>query len=143
MTVLSSAMSEAIIDDALAQRERLRSGRSRVYGLAALLVLAGVGVFCALVVGETKGRFPDSGWRAFGWALTGICGLLLGPTAVRLDPSKPWGHAIDEVCPWCHQRELRERRSSHSVTHGRIRRTYTGIVTLCTPECGFSRVRRL
>jgi hypothetical protein len=135
-------MSEAIIDDALAQRERLRSGRSRAYGVAALLILAGIGVFCALVIGQVKGRFPDGGWRMFGWGLTGVSGLLLGPTVVGLDPAKPWGRAIDEVCPRCHQRELRERRSSHSVTHGRIRRTYTGMVTLCTPECGFSRVRR-
>jgi hypothetical protein len=140
--VLSSAMSEAIVDNALAQRERLRSGRSRACGVSVLLILVGIGVFCALVIGQAKGRFPDGGWRVFGWSLAGVCGSLLVPVVVKLDPSTPWGHSIDEVCPWCHKRELRERRCSHSVTHGRIRRTYTGIVTLCTPECGFSRVKR-
>jgi hypothetical protein len=132
MSVLSGVTSQAVIDSAVAQRERLRSGRSRTDGVTMLLVLAGLGLYLAMV----------AGWQMIGWGLVGLCVLLILPTAVKLSPSRPWGRPLDTVCPRCHQSNLQERRTKYSVTRGRITRTYTGMVTLCTADCGHSSVRR-
>jgi hypothetical protein len=132
MSVLSGITSQAVIDTAVAQRERLRSGRSRTDGVTMLLVPVGLGLYFALVVG----------WQMVGWVLVGLCVLLIIPMAVKLDPAKPWGRPLDAVCPRCRQRNLRERRTKYSVTRGRITRTYTGIVTLCTADCGYRAVRQ-
>lgn len=132
MSVLSGVTSQAVIDTAVVQRERLRSGRSRTDGVTMLLVLAALGLYFALAVG----------WPVVGWVVVGLCVLLIIPVVGKLDPAKPWGRPLDAVCPRCHQRNLQERRTKYSVTRGRITRTYTGIVTLCTADCGYRAVRR-
>ncbi|OIV36019.1 hypothetical protein BIV57_18535 [Mangrovactinospora gilvigrisea] len=64
------------------------------------------------------------------------------PAMRSLSPSKPWGTARPEPCPRCGRSELREKQITHTETHGRVRSTWRGIVTLCTAECGFTAVRK-
>jgi hypothetical protein len=68
--------------------------------------------------------------------------LVLVLAFTRLGPGRPWGKARADSCPQCQQPALREKPMAHMETHGRTRTTWRGIVTLCTPECGFAAVRR-
>jgi hypothetical protein len=71
-----------------------------------------------------------------------IAVLAFAPALRSLDPAKPWGTGRSELCPCCHQPNLREKPMSHSETRGRARTTWRGIVTLCTAGCDFAAVRR-
>jgi len=171
---------QALINTAIAQRQRLSSGRSQATAVITLLVLAGIGLLLALVVGSVhaggvptcdgkpmgqddmcqvfdsrggggtftyqqmldRDQSKDTVWRVIGWGLTGTCVLLIVPVARQLSPSKPWGRPVDTACPRCGARALRERLTTQSVTRGRTTHSYRGIVTLCSPDCGYAITRR-
>ena len=71
-----------------------------------------------------------------------IAVLVVAPVLRALDPAKPWGTGRPEPCPRCHQPNLREKQMAHVETHGRVRTTWRGIVTLCTPGCDFAAIRQ-
>ena len=77
----------------------------------------------------------------------GIIGIIAAVFVVvfaftRLGPRSHWGKARTGSCPQCQQPALREKLMVHMESHGRTRTTWRGIVTLCTPECGFAAVRQ-
>lgn len=84
----------------------------------------------------------NPGMRIFGWILVGLAAVLIIPVYRANDPAAPWGTAVTTPCPRCGQTDLREERTSVSSQRGRTQRTTTGVVTLCTPECGYSAIRR-
>lgn len=85
----------------------------------------------------------DTRWRVIGWGLTVVSLLVIMPVAGSLDPTKPWGRSVGIACPRCGEKTtLQEKLTAHSVTRGRTTYTYKGMVTLCTPECGYASVRR-
>jgi hypothetical protein len=169
----------AVINTAIAQRQRLGSGRSQAIAVVTLLVLTGIGLLLALAVGSAHangiptcngqpmaqgdvcevfdsrgggGTFTyqqmldreqskDTVWRVIGWGLAGTGVLLIVPIARSLNPSKPWGQPVDAACPRCGELALRERLTTHSVTRGRTTYSHRGIVTLCTPDCGYATAR--
>jgi hypothetical protein len=81
-------------------------------------------------------------WKVAGFCLTGLAVLLVVPVARALDPSKPWGTPVGYPCPRCGQKNLQEKRVTHSRNRGRMTYHSTGIVTLCAAECGFASSRR-
>jgi len=60
----------------------------------------------------------------------------------RLGPRRPWGRERTDSCPQCGHPALSEKLMVHTETRGRTRTTWRGIVTLCTPGCGFATVRQ-
>ncbi|MCX4746207.1 hypothetical protein OG455_11840 [Kitasatospora sp. NBC_01287] len=78
----------------------------------------------------------------FGGVLIGVAVLLSIPLLRAYSPSRPWGKPIGFLCPQCGGPNLREASMSRSTTKGRTKTTYRGVVTLCSPACGFSAVRR-
>lgn len=71
-----------------------------------------------------------------------IAVLAFAPALRALNPAKPWGTGRPEHCPRCRQPNLREKPMTHTETRGRMRTTWRGIVTLCTPGCDFATVRQ-
>jgi len=180
MVVTHGDKSQAIIDTAIKQRERLRSGRSQTAAVLTLLGLASVGLLLALVVGSAHangvptcnsqpmsqtdvcdvfasngggGTFTyqqmldresaeDTHWQVIGWVMTVVCLLLIVPVVGNLSPSKPWGQPVTAACPRCGRQTTQERLTTHTIRRGRTTYSYTGKVTLCTPECGYATVRR-
>jgi hypothetical protein len=78
-----------------------------------------------------------------GWVFVAAGGLLVVHVLRKRSPSKPWGKPLDTECPRCHKPDLQERRTSRRITTNGVGRKYKGLVTLCTPECGFVAVTRL
>jgi hypothetical protein len=72
--------------------------------------------------------------------LAAILAVVLAFT--RLSPGRPWGKPGAGSCPQCGQAGLREKLTVLVESRGRTRTTWRGIVTLCTPECGFTTVRQ-
>jgi flagellar basal body-associated protein FliL len=72
-----------------------------------------------------------------------IAVLVLIPVFLAFDPAKPWGTAKPENCPECRRPNLREKPMTHAESDGRVQTTWHGIVTLCTPGCGFATVRKV
>ncbi|MFH9347644.1 hypothetical protein [Kitasatospora sp. NPDC017646] len=180
MAVDGSNMAHAVIETAVKERTRLHTGRSRTTAIVVLVLLAGLGLFLALVVGKTDptsaptcdgktmtrsdecriwsnrgggGTFGyqemidrrESGkgvWQVVGFVATGLSVVLMGVAATKLNPARPWGKPVTAVCPRCHQPTLREKLTVHTISRGRTNYRYSGIVTLCTPVCGFSAVRQ-
>ncbi|MFD5461838.1 hypothetical protein ACFWIQ_03290 [Kitasatospora sp. NPDC127059] len=180
MAVDGSNMAHAVIDTAVKERTRLQTGRSRATALVFLVLLAGLGLFLALVVGKSDPTSPpdcdgktmtrsdecriwsnhggggtfgydemidrrESGkgvWQAVGFGGTGLAVLLMGVSITKLNPQRPWGKRVQAVCPRCHQPTLREKLTVHTISRGRTNYRYSGIVTLCTPVCGFTAVRQ-
>ena len=81
-------------------------------------------------------------WKVVGFCLAGLAVLLVIPVARALDPSKPWGTPVGHACPRCGQKNLREKRVTHSRSRGRMTYHSTGIVTLCDAGCDFASSRR-
>jgi hypothetical protein len=167
---------QAMVNKARCERERLRTGRSRVTALVTLAVLGGIGLLLALAIGGDSNAAPtcddetmtrddvcvsySSGGggtysyeemidrressntviQGIGFGLAILCAVLMIPAAVRLDPSTPWGTPVAGPCPRCGKTNLREKKTTHSVSQGRTTFHYTGIVALCT--CDFTSVRR-
>ncbi|MEU4115191.1 hypothetical protein AB0F71_11940 [Kitasatospora sp. NPDC028055] len=180
MAVDGSNMAHAVIETAVKERTRLQTGRSRATALVVLVLLAGLGLFLALVVGKPDpssapdcdgqtmtrqntcqiisnrgggGTFSydemidrrESGkgvWQAVGFIGTGLSVVLMGVAISKLNPNRPWGKQVDAACPRCHQLTLREKLTVHTISRGRTNYRYSGIVTLCTPVCGFTAVRQ-
>lgn len=84
----------------------------------------------------------DSGTRTVGWVLVGLAVVLAVPVYRANNPAVPWGTAVTTPCPRCRRTNLQEKRTSVTNQHGRTRRTSSGIVTLCTPDCGYTAIRR-
>ena len=80
--------------------------------------------------------------RIIGWGLVGLGVLLVVPMYLRTNPRKPWGKAAAGSCPICGRNSLREGTASVSDSRSRKTVTLSGIVTLCTPECGFAHIRQ-
>ncbi|MEV7595914.1 hypothetical protein AB0O91_00820 [Kitasatospora sp. NPDC089797] len=180
VAVDGSNMAHAVIGTAVKERTRLQTGRSRTTALVVLVLLAGVGLFLALVVGKSDptsaptcdgktmtrsdecriwsnhgggGTFGydemidrrESGkgvWQVVGFGAAGLAVVLMGVSITKLDPKRPWGKPVVAVCPQCHQPTLREKLTVHTISRGRTNYRYSGIVTLCTPVCGFTAVRQ-
>ena len=81
-------------------------------------------------------------WKIVGFCLAGLAVLLVVPVARALDPSKPWGTPVSYACPRCGQKNLREKKVTHSRSRRRTTYHYTGIVTLCAAGCDFASCRR-
>ncbi|MER5360073.1 hypothetical protein [Streptomyces sp. NPDC002785] len=179
MEALDRNKTQALVEKAKGERERLGNGRSRVSALVTLAVVGGIALLLALAVGGDPNEAPscddktmarddvcviyssgggggsysyqemidrrESGntvKRGIGFGLAGLCAALMIPAAVRLDPSTPWGTEVAGPCPRCGGTNLREKKTGYSVSQGRTTYHYTGVVTLCTPACGFSSCRR-
>ncbi|MFI2608494.1 hypothetical protein [Kitasatospora sp. NPDC018619] len=80
-------------------------------------------------------------WRVVGLGGAGVAAVLMAVCVARLNPGRPWGAPVAAACPRCREPNLREKRATHSVTRGRTTHRYSGIVTLCTPACGFCAIR--
>lgn len=72
----------------------------------------------------------------------GIAALAVRPVVRWLDPNLPWGEARPELCPQCHEPNLREKEMTRTERRGRVNTTWRGVVILCTPGCGFSTIRK-
>ncbi|PVE10014.1 hypothetical protein OIE62_03045 [Streptomyces scopuliridis] len=178
MAALDNNGTQAMVEKAKGERERLETGRSRVSALVTLAVVGGIALLLALVVGGDPNEAPscddrtmtrddvcviyssggggsysyqemidrresgDTVKRGIGFGFAGLCAVLMIPAAMRLDPSTPWGTKAAGPCPRCGGTNLREKKTTHSVSQGRTTYQYTGVVTLCTPACGFSSCRR-
>ncbi|MFE5588296.1 hypothetical protein [Kitasatospora sp. NPDC056531] len=81
-------------------------------------------------------------WRVVGFGGAGLAVVLMVVAATKLNPNRPWGKPVAAACPRCHQPTLREKLTVHSISRGRTTYRYSGIVTLCTPVCGFTAVRQ-
>ncbi|MFJ9692441.1 hypothetical protein [Kitasatospora sp. NPDC101183] len=81
-------------------------------------------------------------WRYVGFGTAGLMLVSMVVAFGKLDPKRPWGKPVAAGCPRCHQPTLREQVAVHSVSHGRTTHRYSGIVTLCTPVCGFATIRQ-
>ncbi|MGF1429877.1 hypothetical protein [Kitasatospora sp. LaBMicrA B282] len=84
----------------------------------------------------------DTGVVVAGGVATAAALLAAIPLLRAYNPRKPWGAPLPLLCPRCGGPHLREKTMSHSITVGRIKTTYRGTVTLCTPDCGFTTARR-
>lgn len=80
--------------------------------------------------------------RAAGGVIMALGLLLAVPGVVKLSPSRPWGKPASGACPRCGKRELREKSAAAEKKTGRdtVMR-YGAVVTLCTPECGYTAAR--
>lgn len=56
MAALDNNGTQAMVEKAKGERERLETGRSRVSALVTLAVVGGIALLLALVVGETRTR---------------------------------------------------------------------------------------
>ncbi|MFE4359492.1 hypothetical protein ACFU7Z_21115 [Kitasatospora sp. NPDC057518] len=81
-------------------------------------------------------------WRVVGFGGAGVAAVLMVVSIAKLNPNRPWGQPVGAACPRCRELNLREKHTVHSVTRGRTTHRYSGIVTLCTPACGFSAIRQ-
>ncbi|MEU8923638.1 hypothetical protein AB0D10_22285 [Kitasatospora sp. NPDC048545] len=81
-------------------------------------------------------------WRFIGFGGAGLAVVLMAVSYTKLNPNRPWGKPVGAACPRCRELNLREKLTVHSVTKGRTTYRYRGIVTLCTPACGFSTIRQ-
>ncbi|MFE6052595.1 hypothetical protein ACFQ6N_17715 [Kitasatospora sp. NPDC056446] len=81
-------------------------------------------------------------WRIVGFGGAALAAVLMVVSATKLNPNRPWGTAVNAACPRCRELNLREKVTVHSVTRGRTTHRYSGIVTLCTPACGFATIRQ-
>jgi hypothetical protein len=174
---------EQVINSAVQQRERKRSGTSLRVGVISLLVLIVAGFLLMFVFGAgnpnnnsaptcngetmnpgdvcdkyTNGTLTGTdsyqdllnqqhngspGTQAFGWILVGLAIVLAIPVYLANNPAEPWGAVVTtRTCPRCGQTTLREKRTSATNQRGRTRLTTSGIVTLCTPQCGYTAIRR-
>ncbi|WP_189108888.1 hypothetical protein [Streptomyces camponoticapitis] len=171
-------MANTLIDKARAERERRRSGRSRMTALIGLVAAGGLGLLLALTVGGDPNEAPtcdgetmkrddtcliissrggggsfsyeemadrresgNSAARGIGFGLAGLCAVLIVPTALRLEPSRPWGVPAAGPCGMCGNTNLREKKTTHSVSQGQMTYSCTGVVALCD-LCGSSSVRQ-
>jgi hypothetical protein len=129
-----------LVQTAIWKRRRLRSGRPLAWALVGAVVL-----FCAGAAPFVTAGFSNSSYilGRLIWFLVFLALALI--TAIRswrnLHPSRPWGTAVTEPCPKCGRQGLRENVTRNGIRDFNIMTNYTGIVTLCTEECGFSRVR--
>ncbi len=87
-------------------------------------------------------KSPYTMWRVIGLSDAGVCVLLVVPVARTMNPTKPWGRPLDRSCPRCGRNTLQERKTPHRISPGGATHSHTGIVTLCTPECGYATVRQ-
>jgi hypothetical protein len=78
----------------------------------------------------------------FGIIILAAAVAILVQAFTRYRPGRPWGAAHEGACPRCGQPGLREKLTVRTQSRGRTRTTWRGIVTLCTPECGFATVRQ-
>ena len=129
---------DRLIQAAIHDRERQRSGVAMRAQILAVLVLAAAGCWLVLVLAGV----PFVGYIGIGlgvvvFAISGL--FLLG--AIDLSPVLPWGSAARGRCPQCGERTLREDRALHWEVPGSGRPSVHGIVTLCTPECGYATAR--
>jgi hypothetical protein len=126
-TVISDADADLLIAEAVRRRKEPVSGRQlRLAGGCGVvgLVLLGVGFrgwYGVAVVAYVAG--------ALVLAMTGL--LLL--RALELSPVSQWGEPVGAPCPACGELNLREGRVAASKV--------SGIVALCTAECGYADVR--
>jgi len=129
---------DRLIQAAIRDRERQRSGAATRAQILAVLVLAAVGCWLVLVLGGV----PFVGYIGIGLGVIvfAIAGLfLLG--AIDLSSVLPWGSAVRGPCPQCGERTLREDRALHWEVPGSGKSSVHGIVTLCRPECGYATAR--
>ena len=129
---------DRLIQAAIHDRERQRSGKAMRVQILAVLALAAVGCWLVLVLGGV----PFIGYIGIGLGVVilAIAGLfLLG--AIDLSPVLPWGSAVPGRCPQCGERTLREDRALQWEVPGSGKPAVHGIVTLCTPECGYTTAR--
>jgi hypothetical protein len=132
---------ELVIAAAAEERERVRSGKGIRLQAAAILVLAALGCWLALVLG----RVPYVGYVGIGLGVIVAVIMVLSAFGMFVvSPLAPWGNAVRDCCPGCGQRTLREGRAVHGEVPGPGTRTIDGIVTLCTSGgCGYAAVRSL
>jgi hypothetical protein len=128
--VISDAEADTLIAQAVRRREEQKSGRSMGRQLP---LVAGCSVAGLLLI--------DLGWRGHGTAdaayivgvfVMAVAGLLL-LRALDLSPATQWGEPVRPPCPACGEHGLREDRVAVPEA--------SGIVALCTPECGYAEVR--
>ena len=129
---------DRLIQAAIHDRERQRSGAAMRVQVLAVLILAAVGCWLVLALGGVP--FVGDIGIGLGVVVLAIGGLfLLG--AIDLSPVLPWGSAVRGRCPQCGRRTLREDRALHWEVPGSGKPSVHGIVTLCTPECGYATAR--
>lgn len=129
-TVISDADADLLIAEAVKRREEQRSGRSMSRQLP---LVAGSGTVGLLLIalGGFLGRGAAVAAFVAGVLVIAVAGLAL-LRALDLSPVTQWGEPIGRPCPACLERGLREDRVAVPEANG--------IVTLCTPECGYADV---
>ena len=129
---------DRLIQAAIHDRERQRSGKAMRVQILAVLILAVVGCWLVLVLA----RLPFVGYIGVGLAVAtfAIAGLFLLGT-IDLSQVLPWGSAVRRSCPQCGRHTLREDRALQWEVPGSGTPAVHGIVTLCTPECGYTTAR--
>ena len=137
-----------LIRKAVRQRASRRSGRSRVIAILMIAATAAVGLVLIFVLpGHLAGIIL--GLIVLACAAFGLIYL------PDLNPAKAWGKANPASCTKCGQPGLRQKRmelsrQSISLIGGRgtsintrtTTVTWSGIVILCTTECGFTSVQK-
>jgi hypothetical protein len=137
-----------LIRKAVRQRASRRSGRSRVTAILVIAVIATLGLALIFVL-------PNHVAGIILGIIALVCAALGLITLPELNPANPWGEASPASCPRCGQHSLRQKRmelyrQTHSLGSGRGAAIYTrtttvtwsGIVTLCTTDCGYTSVRK-
>ncbi|TDU05963.1 hypothetical protein EDD99_4505 [Streptomyces sp. 846.5] len=155
MPTQTTGTTDALIRQAVKERESRRSGRARTVAVLVLLALFVLGLVLAFAVypghsGDTY-SYQDMLHRqraghplalVLGVVAIVIAALAIAPVLYALDPAKLWGTRRPENCPRCHRPNLREKPMTHTETRGRVQTTSYGVVTLCTAGCGFAAVRQ-
>lgn len=151
MPTQTAGTADTLIRQAVKERESRRSGRSRTVAVLVLLALFVLGLVLAFAVypghpGDTSAPHQQQAGHPLALLLgviaIAIAALAIAPALHVLDPAKLWGTPRPGNCPRCHRPSLREKPMTHTETRGRVQTTWSGIVTLCTPGCGFATVRQ-
>jgi hypothetical protein len=132
---------ELVIQLAVEERERVRSGRGMRAQVAAIVILAALACWLVLVLA----RVPSVGYIGIGLGALAVA-MTVPLVSRRLDlgPLVAWGAAVRGRCPQCGQRTLREGRVIHGDVPDPGARTVDAIVALCMAEgCAYAAARKL
>jgi hypothetical protein len=132
---------ELVIQLAVDERERVRSGRGMRAQAVAVVVLAALACWLVLV----RAGVPSVGYIGIGLGVVAI-GLIV-PLAFRrfgLAALVAWGTPVRDRCPQCERRTLREGRVIHGDGADPAVRTVDAIVTVCVGDgCAYAAARGL
>jgi hypothetical protein len=146
---LREKRAKQLIQKAVRQRASRRSGRSRITAILVITAAAALGLILIFALPSRVVTIAP-----------GIVALACAAFSLiyipDLNPARPWGRGNPANCPKCGQPSLRQKTMevasrSHRFAGGggatsiNIRTTttkWTGIVILCTADCGFTSLQK-